>query len=203
MQAETLPIRLAEESDTQLMERVREGQDHALEALINRYAGRLTHFFYRMTGDHEDVEDLLQETFIRVYRARGRWKPEGAFSTWLYAIGRRLIYDRSRRRRRKPLHRGRRRAGPPGATTTLLGKIPDGAPTPCTALSNLELTLKVDEALQQIPASFREAVVLSDLQQLSYAEAARVAGCSAKTFSTRLARGRERLRVLLSETLDA
>ncbi|MBI2919927.1 MAG: sigma-70 family RNA polymerase sigma factor [Planctomycetes bacterium] len=194
---ETIPIQWSQESDADLMERLRRGEARALELLIQRWSGRLSSFLYRLTGDAGAVEDLLQETFLRVYAARDSWQHGGNFSAWVHTIARRLSMDRARTRRRKPLHQASDRAGGPGATTTLLGKIPDDAPTPFAALSRLELLVKLDEALRGVPEIYREAVVLCDLQHLSYDEAGEVLGVPAKTVSSRLARGREHLREAL------
>ncbi len=190
----TIPIGWAADSDDALMARLRD-DPRALDILIQRWSARLSHFFYRLTGDSAAIDDLLQELFLRVYQARDTWSPQGPFPAWLYTIARRLVYDRSRTRSRKPIHRAAHAAA---GTTTLVGKIPDDAPTPFTSLSKLEIALKVDDALQRLPIDFREAVVLCDLQHLSYDEAARVLDTNVKTLSTRLARGRERLREILT-----
>lgn len=194
----TVPISWSNDPDDALMERLRGGDGRALDVLISRHAAKMSHFFYRLTGDADAVDDLLQDLFLRVYASRESWSPTGGFAAWLYTIARRLVYDRSRTRRRKPLHRAGNRYGPVGGTTTLLGKIPDDAPTPFGSLSRLETALKLDQALRQVPEPFREAVVLCDLQHLSYEDAARILDCPVKTLSTRLARGRERLRELLA-----
>jgi len=195
---ETIPIEWSRDSDGDLMDRVQRGDDRALELLIQRWSGRLAGFFQRLTGDDSDTDDLLQEAFLRVHRARASWKPGGSFSAWVHTIARRLAMDRSRTRARKPLHRASDTGGAPGHTTTLLGKIPDNAPTPFTAVSRLELLVKLEEALRAVPEIYREAVVLCDLQHLSYEEAAQVLDIPAKTVSSRLARGRDCLREALA-----
>lgn len=195
---ETVPLDWASESDEAQMRRVREGDTRALELLIQRWSPRLAGLFYRLTGDPHAGDDLLQETFLRVWSARESFQPDARFSPWLHAIARNLAADRLRSRERKPLHRALGTAGPAGATTTLLGKIPDSATTPFAAASRLELLARLDEALRGVPEPYREAVVLCDLQRLSYEDAAQVLGVPAKTVSSRLARGREHLRTALA-----
>jgi RNA polymerase sigma-70 factor (ECF subfamily) len=177
------------------MTRVQSGDHRALELLVQRWWPRLRAFLYRLTGD-SDTDDLVQETFFRIHTARASWNPAGNFAAWILTIARRLAIDGARARARRPARRAADLVAP-GATTTLFGKIPDNAPTPYTALSNLELGLKLEEALKSLPGEFREAVVLCDLQRLSYEEAAAVASVPAKTISSRLARGREKLRAAL------
>lgn len=195
---ETIPISWSESSDEDLMDRVRRSDPRALEFLVQRWSSRLAHFLYRLTGDRDAVDDLLQETFLRVHTARETFRAGEKFAPWIHAIARNLARDRARSRARKPLHRALNSSGAPGQTTTLLGKIPDSAPTPFSALSRLELLVKLDDALRNVPEIYREAVVLCDLQRLSYDDAARVLGVPAKTVSSRLARGRECLREALA-----
>jgi RNA polymerase sigma-70 factor (ECF subfamily) len=191
---ETVPIRWAEEPDAVLMDRVRAGDDRALELLVHRWTPRLAAFFYRLTGRSSDVDDLVQSTFVRIFTARSSWIPGAHFGAWIHTIARRLSMDRARSRARKPLFAASRRPESPEGATTLLGRIPDDAPTPFSAVSRLELVARLEEALRTVPEPFRETVVLCDLQQLSYEDAAAVLGCPVKTVSSRLARGREALR---------
>ena len=195
---ETIPISWGAEPDEDLMKRVQAGDTRTLELLIQRWSPRLAAFFYRLTGDPHAGDDLLQDAFLRLWQARDSFLAGARFSPWIHAIARNLATDRARTRARKPLHRALNSIGAPGHTTTLLGKIPDSAPTPFAAASKLELLAKLDEALRSIPESFREAVVLCDLQRLSYEDAAAVLGIPAKTVSSRLARGREHLRTALA-----
>jgi RNA polymerase sigma-70 factor (ECF subfamily) len=191
---ETIPIEWSGEADADLMRRLAEGEVRSLDVLVKRWSPRLSSFFYRLTGDSSAVDDLVQETFIRVHGAREGWTGGGNFTAWIHTIARRLAMDRARTMRRKPVMRASDRAIPAGQTTTLFGLIPDDAPTPFACASRLELLAKMEEALRAIPEIYREAVVLCDLQQLSYEEAGEVLGVPAKTVSSRLARGRESLR---------
>jgi RNA polymerase sigma-70 factor, ECF subfamily len=195
---ETVPLDWASEPDEPLMLRVQGGDTRALELLIQRWSPRLAGLFYRLTGDPHAGDDLLQETFLRVWAARESFRRDARFSPWVHAIARNLATDRAKSRSRKPFHRALNATGAPGSTTTMLGKIPDNATTPFAAASRLELLAKLDEALRGVPEPYREAVVLCDLQRLSYDDAAQVIGVPAKTVSSRLARGREHLRNALS-----
>lgn len=194
----TLELDVAHEPDEALMARLAAGDDRPFEILMRRHADRLARFLYRLTGVEAEVEDLVQEVFLRVYRARETFEPGSSFPTWLYAIARNARSNWARGRRRKPLHRAARRQSGPGGSTTLLGKLPAGVTSPSGALAALELAAAIDEALAALPDPYREAVVLCDLERLDYETAAEIAGCPVKTLGSRLARGRERLRAALA-----
>src|SRR5262245_59681982 len=98
------------------MRRVQAGETRALELLVQRWTPRLASFFYRLTGDPHAADDLMQETFVRVWTARASFQPGARFSPWIHAIARNLATDRSRNRERKPLHRAAA-AGAGNATT--------------------------------------------------------------------------------------
>ncbi|MCE9584140.1 MAG: sigma-70 family RNA polymerase sigma factor [Planctomycetes bacterium] len=195
---ETVPLDWASQPDEDHMRRVQAGDTRALEYLIHRWTPRLSAFFYRLTGDPHASDDLLQESFLRLWASRDAFRADARFSPWIHAIARNLATDRARSRDRKPLHRAVTSSGAPGQSTTLLGRIADSATTPFAAASKLEMLARLDEALRSVPETFREAVVLCDLQRLSYEDAGEVLGVPAKTVSSRLARGREHLRQALA-----
>ncbi len=196
---ETIPIEWTEESDLALLRRLGDGDTRALELIIRRWSPRLSSFVYRLTGDAEAVEDVVQESFIRLHAARATAAEVQNFSAWIHTIARRLVLDRVRTARRRPVRLASEQVPLGGQTTTLFGRIPDNAPTPSTCASNLELLARLDEALQGVPEIYREAVVLCDLQCLSYDEAAAVLGVPRKTVSSRLARGRDALRQRMAQ----
>ncbi len=202
MSEETLSFELVSEPDEVLMTFVAAGDDRPFELLMRRHAGRLATFLYRLTGVEEDVEDLVQETFLRAYRARGRYRLEASFVSWVYEIARNAAWNWRRTRRRKPLHRGLRRGRPGHGSTTLLGTLPGHVTSPSGALAAQELAARIDEALQGLSPKYREAVVLCDFERLDYEGAARIAGCSVKTLGSRLARGREQLRRRIGDAVS-
>jgi RNA polymerase sigma-70 factor (ECF subfamily) len=91
------------DADSALMWRVREGDEAALAALIDRWKTPLLNFFYRSLGSYTHAEDLAQMTFIRVYRSADHYEPRAKFSTFLFHIARRLLINEYRHRQRKPL----------------------------------------------------------------------------------------------------
>jgi RNA polymerase sigma-70 factor (ECF subfamily) len=137
---------------------------------------------YRMTGNAHDAEDLVQETFLRAHRAFDRFEPGSNARGWLHTILQRVRTDMFRRTRRRP------------ETVELLGEGP-ATPPPQDALASGREDL--ERALQALPEAFREAVVLRDVQELSYAEIASALGIPVGTVMSRIHRGRALLREAL------
>jgi RNA polymerase sigma-70 factor (ECF subfamily) len=137
---------------------------------------------YRMTGNAHDAEDLVQETFLRAHRAFDRFEPGSNARGWLHIILQRVRTDMFRRTRRRP------------ETVELLGEGP-ATPPPQDALASGREDL--ERALRALPDAFREAVVLRDVQELSYAEIASALGIPAGTVMSRIHRGRALLREAL------
>jgi RNA polymerase sigma-70 factor (ECF subfamily) len=137
---------------------------------------------YRMTGNAHDAEDLVQETFLRAHRAFDRFLPGSNARAWLHTILRRVRADAFRRTKRRP------------RTVELEGEGP-AMKAPQDALASGREDL--ERALWALPESFREAVVLRDIQELSYAEIAAALGIPLGTVMSRIHRGRALLREAL------
>ena len=177
------------ESDEAAMLALQQGDNLALNRLMTRWQVPLRSFLYRSTQNEADALDLAQETFVRIYRHRARYRRGARFSTWMFQIALNLARDQARRHRRRP-------------TTTL-----DAAPEPVTDrhaghdVTDAEAAAAVRAALAQLPDELREAVLLSEFEDLSHAEIAEIADCTPKAVETRLYRAREKLRVLLARYL--
>jgi len=141
---------------------------------------------YRMTGNPADAEDLVQETLLRAYRAFDRYTPGTNAKAWLYTILQRVRTDALRKRGRSPATVELEDDGPPVR----------GGQDDATAMYDLE------GALRAVPESFRTAVVLRDLEDLSYAEIALVLEVPLGTVMSRIHRGRALIRATLSGRKD-
>lgn len=183
-----------EADDVELMARLAQGEELALNALMDRWAPRLNAFLFRMTGQHEVAVDLAQETFVRLFRARHRYRPKGEFSTYLFSIAANLARNHARWRSRHP-------------TVSLDATNEDGRPLvqeasdpgqrPDEHADSAERYQQVRDALLSLPHDLREAISLFVYEGMGYAEIAKAAGCSAKAVETRIYRARQ----LLRETL--
>ena len=163
--------------------------DDAWEQIVIEHSTRVYRLAYRLTGNQHDAEDLTQETFVRVFRSLSTYTP-GTFEGWLHRITTNLFLDQVRRRRRI-------RIEPWGdATEQLAG--PDGTSTPERGFEHANLDQDVQKALDALPPEFRAAVVLCDMEGLSYEEIAVTLGIKLGTVRSRIHRGRAQLREALA-----
>ncbi len=176
----------AEPSDEETMLALQQGEELALNRLMTRWERPLRSFLYRSTRNEHDALDLAQETFVRVYQHRARYRAGARFSTWMFQIALNLARDHARRTRRRP--------------TDSLEAAPEQftAQTPRRDATDAEAAAAVRAAVGELPDDLREAVLLSEFQDLSHAEIAEIVGATPKAVETRLYRAREKLRGLLA-----
>jgi RNA polymerase sigma-70 factor (ECF subfamily) len=170
------------DSDSDLLERCRGGDESAWRDLVARHTRRIFGLAYRFVGRVDEAEDLTQEIFVKVYQGLGRYRePEGGFSTWIATVARNHAIDHYRRRRQERL-----RAEDPEA----LDSLASPAESPLRALEREEQAQFVRAGLRSLPAALREPLVLCDLQGLSYEEIAEALGIPLGTVKSRINRGR-------------
>jgi RNA polymerase sigma-70 factor, ECF subfamily len=177
--------------DSELMTRLARGENDALDTLMRRWGDRIIAFLYRMTGRRDVAADLAQETFVRLYQARSRYKPSGNFSTWLFSIATNLGRNHARWLHRHPTvsiedGEGDRRFAI--AETADTSHRPDGM-----AVGN-EISREVNQAIMDLPLDLREALTIFVHQDLGYVEISNILGCSTKAVETRIYRARQILK---------
>lgn len=185
------------DSDGELMIRLQGGDDRALDALMEQWQLPLRRFLQRYLHNEADALDLAQETFVRVYRHRGKFRADAKFSTWMFSIALNLCRDHGRRRNSRPLVLLDEEALADASDRT---SAADG-PAPDTEALHNETARSVRAAVNTLPEPLKTAVLLCEYQGLSHAEAGAVAGCSAKAVETRLYRARQTLREALRREL--
>lgn len=183
-------------SEPELMERLAGGDDLALNVLMDRWGERVAAFLHKMTGNRETAVDLAQETFVKLYQARDRYRPGGAFSTYLFAIAANLARNHARWKSRHPTLSLDATADDGGAC---LPEATDPNQTPEQAAQAAEKIRAVHAAFLRLPEDLREAMTLFIHEDMGYADIAAVAGCSAKAIETRIYRARQLLREELKE----
>lgn len=185
--------------DGWLMQAAQSDQDGAFHQLVERYLPRIHRFLTRLVGPAW-AEDLTQEVFLRAYERRRTYRPEaGNFSSWIYGIARNLSIDFHRRKRPViSMHPGRGDQEGDGQ----LQLVDPAAKEPSDRVGADEARAALEAAIGRLDEPYRTTVVLCLLEGFTYEEAAAVEGCPAKTISSRLARGRARLREALADTLD-
>ena len=180
------------------MLQVRDDQDGAFEELVERYQHRLVAVMNHLVGNPEEAEDLAQEVFLRVYRARKKYRPRSKFSTWLFTIANNLALNSIRARQRKPVvPLNARDSGPLGARPQEQ-LVPDPGTGPQQRVQKNELAQRIREALETLNERQRMAVVLNKFEDMNYAEIAEVMGLTTKAVKSLLSRARTNLRAALS-----
>ncbi|MBP6509386.1 MAG: sigma-70 family RNA polymerase sigma factor [Candidatus Kapabacteria bacterium] len=182
-------------SDEELLQLFLKGDEAAFVALMRRYKEPITTYTYRFLGNYDDAVDVAQETFVRLYRFGHSFVGEVKFSTWLYTIASNLA--------RTELKRYRRRNGVSLGEAFSVGEdesswdIPDETYMPDELVDSTRIAQDVQKALLSISPSYREMVVLRDVQQLTYEEIAVITNTEMGTVKSRINRGRAQLQVLL------
>ncbi|MEM9665250.1 MAG: sigma-70 family RNA polymerase sigma factor [Bacteroidota bacterium] len=187
---------LSELSDEDLMKQFTQGTLEAFNLIVDRYALRLTRYLTRYVKDADRCQDLVQETFIRLYRNRFSYKPVARFSTWLFTIATNLA--RSDYRRRK-IRRFVSLSETPDESDRAPFYLPDPDAAPDRDASEQLLMDRVNKAINKLSEKYREVIVLREVQQLTYEEIAQITGLPMGTVKSRLNRARTRLSSVLDD----
>ncbi len=189
----TAPIHLLDEE--RWVRAAREGDLEAFNHLVERYETAAYNVALRAVGNPEDAADATQEAFLSAFRAIGELRG-GSFKPWLLRIVLNACHDLHRRQQRRP-------TTSMDALVEEAGEAPwadPAAPDPEGIVLTQEARQVIEQVLAALPEEQRLAIVLVDLQELSYEEAAEAMGCAVGTIRSRLARGRARLRDRLLAT---
>jgi len=187
-------------SDVQLMLDVKAGDERSFELLLHRYRTPLVNFLYRMVRSREQAEDLAQEVFIRVYRARDEYVPSAKFTTWLFRIATNLALNSLRDHRHEKLDIS---MDAPVVADAEDGderpfEVADKHPTIEQELVEEARKKMIRHAIEKLPEKQRAAVLLHKYQELDYAEIAKILSCSESALKSLLFRAYETLRVELA-----
>jgi len=186
-----------------LVERARTGDRRAFDDLARLHKDRIFNYLLRMVGDRSEAEDLAQEAFLRAFRALHRFRGGAAFPTWLYRIASNLAVDALRRRRREAA-RSVSLEEPIGTDEGDVSReLPDPLPDPPQRAEQAELQAEVQRAIAALSPKLREAVVMFDIQGLTYEEIAEVTGVPLGTVKSRLFNARSQLRDRLRTYVQA
>ena len=186
---------LTELSDEELIAEYQQNDTlQAFEILVQRYKNPLTNFVYRFLGDYEACADVVQETMIKFYRNKDSYKSIAKFSTWIYTIAGNLAKTEYQRRRRRQIFSinsyGEEKEN---------HEIPDERYRPDVITDSGIKDKIIQNALLKISAAYREAVILRDIQELSYEEIAEIMRIEVGTVKSRINRGRAQLQKLLKD----
>ena len=190
---------LTEKSDEELVRLFIEGKERAFNELMGRYSRRIVNYVYRIIGDRDRAEDLLQDTFIRVYRNIDRFDQKRKFSTWLYTIATNLAKNELRNTGRSPLmyfqnlfYR---------KEDQKMFEAVDQADKPDDQLYKSQLKNLVAKAVEKLPERHRLVFTLRETEGKSYEEIAEILDCNIGTVKSRLNRARARFAQIIEPYL--
>jgi RNA polymerase sigma-70 factor (ECF subfamily) len=186
--------------DTGLVNAYLGGEARSFDVLVERYQTRLLNFVYRIVGDRERAEDLVQEVFVRVYRHLGRFDRSKKFSTWIYTIASNLAKNELRNRSRNPL-----------VLFTSMTKgwedeerpleFEDPSSRPDDLFRKRHVRELVETSVAQLPTHHREVFMLREIEGRSYEEIAEITHCNLGTVKSRLNRARNSFAEIIEPAL--
>jgi RNA polymerase sigma-70 factor (ECF subfamily) len=177
-------------SDTALLTAIARKDTAAFEAFMSRYQERVYRTVFRFIGDAEVTRDLVQDIFLKVYRAAASYTPDAGLFTWLYRITANHCINFLQKQKRDPLFKAEAPLAPPRASAHTI----DPAASPESALMGQERTLRVRRAIDSLPQRQKMAITLLRFEGLSYGEISKVLGCSVSAVESLIFRGMEALK---------
>ena len=175
--------------DHALMRRVQQDDYQAFEELVGRYKARLVNLLFRMLNDQSEAEDLVQETFLRVWTHRQDYDFSYCLSTWIYTIALNLAKNELRRYRKFKF-------------INLLDMAAKGVELPDPKMGPSALGHMLQQAILSLPAKYKTAFLLRDVEQMSYEEVAQILGVPLGTVKSRVNRARAELKEQLKPKLE-
>lgn len=173
-------------TDDQLARSLQEGNSEALNVLMERYQKKLARFIYHYTGRQNDVDDLVQDTFVKCYLNIQSFRYESQFSTWLFQIAVNLCKDAARKKGNQTISID--------SEMVLAGMaLASDDPSPENTIASRHLLQKLDAEIHRLPHKLKTALVAFAIEEQSQEECARLLGVSPKTIETRVYRARKLL----------
>lgn len=193
------------EQDWALVQRVQSGDLRAFEVLVNKYQRKVARLLSRLVRDTDEIDDIVQEAFIKAYRALGNFRGESAFYTWLYRIAVNTAKNHLIASNRRP-STIRETASDEFSETFSETETLSDIETPESVLLSRQIAATVNKAMEELPEELRNAIVLREIEGLSYDEIAEIMNCPIGTVRSRIFRAREaiaaKLRPLLGTSGD-
>ena len=189
------------EIDRQLVERAQRGDKRAFELLVEKYQRKLGRLLSRFIRDPAEVEDVTQEAFIKAYRALPNFRGDSAFYTWLYRIAINTAKNAVVSRDRSPIEYNIDRNDATEESYDMQGRMKDSE-TPEGLVLTDEIRSTVNAAIEALPEDLRTAIVLRELDGLSYEDIAAAMDCPVGTVRSRIFRAREAIDRRLREVFE-
>ena len=193
---------MAERTDVDLMLAFQKGDESAFSALIERHRNTVVNLAYRYVGNRQDAEDLAQEIFIKIYRARDRYQPAAKFTTWLYRVAVNASLNEVRNRKHRPTFRAASLHAVPDGEAALPVVEDVDSVSPLEAVEQSELHREVRRAVDALPERQRLALLLNKFHGLSYEELAETFELSVQAVKSLLTRARQNVRRMIEPSLN-
>jgi RNA polymerase sigma-70 factor (ECF subfamily) len=184
-------------TDETLIAQFQKGNVQAFDVLVRRYKDQLLNYVFRFVGNRVDAEDIVQETFLRVYKNKHYYKEIAKFSTWVYTIAGNLAKTELRRRKRRKIF----------SVSNFVNDerdfdIPDTAHNPEKEVDSSMKDDVIQRTIEKLPPKFKEVILLRDVQGFAYEEISQILNIPLGTVKSRVNRGRLKLQEDLKFLLD-
>jgi len=200
---ESAEIQFEKNEDTMLITRSVSGDQEAFAQIVKNHQRMVFNVAYRFLGSYEEAEELTQEVFLRVYKFLRRFEGKSSLRTWIYKITVNSALNRQQwLKRRKHYHQVSLDNPEPDTDMTLENKIPGTGGNPESTALNLELQEKIQGCLDKLPKRLRIAIILRDVEGLSYYEISEALGINQGTVKSRIARARSAVKDALSGYIE-
>jgi RNA polymerase sigma-70 factor (ECF subfamily) len=181
---------MASINESDLIERFNKGDPSAFEAIVHRHQDQIYNLCRHMLRDPRDAQDAAQDVFLKAYKSLKDFRPESSLYTWLYRIALNTCLDYRRKSRREAFRK-----------EPLAEDLPSDERSPHELYESGEIPGAIQLALQRLPEKLRAAIVLREIEALTYEEIAEILHTSVGTVKSRISRAREQLRHLLKRIL--
>ena len=181
-------------SDEELIRYFQDEDNEAFNEIVERYKDKLVNFIYRYTGNRDDAEDFAQDAFLKLYKSKHLYKEIAKFSTWFYTIALNTVRTNLKKKSRM--------------NTLSINNydvenekdfdLHDDSPEPDSIVGSQMEVEFIQKAINNLDKSFKEVILLRDVQNLEYDEIAKITGLPLGTVKSRINRGREKLKIVLS-----
>ena len=191
-----------EQSDGALVARAREGDRDSFRVLVERHSRSVFRLAYRMTGNEQDAEDVVQESMLRAYKQLGKFDDRASFGTWLYRITANCSLDLVRSRKRRAQHQAVAPEGEPEMDNPVL-TVPSPDPNPERMALSGEVRERLEAAMGELSATERSAFVLRHFEGMCIEDVSRVLGCQPGAAKHSVFRAVQKLRRALEPVVSA
>jgi RNA polymerase sigma-70 factor (ECF subfamily) len=182
-------------SDAEIVRRIKEGETHLFDILVQRYSSRAYQIAYGVLGAREDAEEVAQDVFVRIYKALPNFRGDSEFTTWMYRIAMNLARNKYRYNKSRGANKkiSMQETTDESESRTLV-QVPEPRLSPDSEVGLDEFQKEVIREMESLPELYREALILRNVEEMSYEQIADVLGCKLGTIKSRIARAREELR---------